>query len=623
MRLLDTEFLELKEFSSEEIPPYAILSHRWGKEEVTFQDIQLRRHHHRHGFDKLLSFCSMASLRGFSYAWSDTCCINKESSAKLQESINSMFRWYQDAKECYAFLHDVVGKDNPYARDRRRQFATSEWFKRGWTLQELIAPQQVLFFDSQWNLIGQKSSMYHIISAITYIDRGVLEGKKSLQKCTVSERMSWAARRKTTRIEDQAYSLLGLFNIYMPLLYGEKEQAFRRLQEEIIKQSDDHTLFIWSSSNFAKSILAPYPDCFGQIEGLVRLFPTNDTSLGYTLVNAGLLIQLELIPWTMNTYLAPLNCGSIPSYAQALTQSSIRGYHRACIFLQRTEHESHFIRVAVADKDYQILDGDTIAEMRDRYGFKARQVLVRQFNETTYTKPAQPSFYGFVFNFHLQTMFAGAAIPHSADVLNGQRHWKLDEQCCRIMEGKHHSAGLFRLTGFPGLYMYLGFDTNFSPLCLITMRSPRSKHYSLLPSDFGQLSENEATELLDLDWLRSQVSLGANNAETVLALKIDRPTKTNIECQNLDMLIEFEWKYSQRVRLHAWEVTFSPITDSSPMMSYQGLSLEASSTTPPFESSQQFKARGELIYPSNTKSSDNNIRIRNAQVRSQNIYEGS
>lgn len=148
-----------------------------------------------------------------------------------------MFRWYQNAKVCYAYLADVANKD---------EFSSSRWFSRGWTLQELIAPKVVRFYSSDWTLLGLKSELCHLLQEITEIDAFVLETGLFSQVC-IAKRMSWASRRETTRIEDRAYSLMGIFDVNMPLIYGEGPKAFTRLQHEILRVSDDQSLFAWGA----------------------------------------------------------------------------------------------------------------------------------------------------------------------------------------------------------------------------------------------------------------------------------------------------------------------------------------------------------------------------------------
>ena len=190
-----------------------------------------------------------------------------------------MYRWYQEAHLAYAFMSDVQGLDagaptppalktgpsnNEPVRppglhtipsilreyDKLpRTFENSRWFTRGWTLQELIAPPVVEFYAHDWSEIGTKFSLRRAISKITGIDIRVLEGADP-STCHVAERMSWAANRETTRVEDAAYCLLGIFKVHMPLIYGEGQRAFYRLQKEIMKTTEDYTMLAWGLSKF-------------------------------------------------------------------------------------------------------------------------------------------------------------------------------------------------------------------------------------------------------------------------------------------------------------------------------------------------------------------------------------
>jgi hypothetical protein len=240
MRLLeynnDGEF-SLTEFF-DNIPPYAILSHTWGPEEVTFGDMVEGNRTSKTGFDKI-RFCGEQARRdGLHYLWVDTCCINKSSSAELAEAINSMFRWYRNAAKCYVFLIDVPrntveSKDQSHPLPWESAFRESRWFQRGWTLQELIAPASVEFFSKYWESLGDKKSLERLICEITGIPSKALRGSP-LADFSVTERKLWAETRQTTREEDMAYSLLGIFEVYMPLIYSEgRANAVERLEEAI------------------------------------------------------------------------------------------------------------------------------------------------------------------------------------------------------------------------------------------------------------------------------------------------------------------------------------------------------------------------------------------------------
>ncbi|WYZ43688.1 hypothetical protein EsH8_VII_000124 [Colletotrichum jinshuiense] len=313
MRLLHTSSLELKEFMGLDIPPYVILSHTWGEEEVLYADIQNGTATSKKGYKKVVSCCQKAAQDGFQWAWIDTCCIDKASSAELSEAINSMYRWYEESTICYAYLQDVTAEvpvtpipGNRFRRSnaayKKMKAATkripkdvhherikmlnveiarlqslptpldpspiaklpkSRWFTRGWTLQELIAPKVVEFYTFEWAEIGTKRSLASQVSAITGIPVRILRGESPMT-CSVAERMSWASARQTTREEDSAYCLLGLFGVHIPMLYGEGAKSFVRLQEQILKQEEDYSIFAWTLQN----------DCAQSLTGLLASSPS-------------------------------------------------------------------------------------------------------------------------------------------------------------------------------------------------------------------------------------------------------------------------------------------------------------------------------------------------------------
>ena len=236
MRLLRLEYgkLSLVEFVGKSIPRYAVLSHTWGAdhEEVTFKDIVKGIGKDKAGYGKIRFCRNQVGKDDLQYFWVDTCCIDKSSSAELSEAINSMFRWYHESAKCYVYLSDV--SISGFGNDQ--SFQKSKWFTRGWTLQELIAPASVEFFSKEDQWLGDKQSLEQNLHEVTGIAIQALRGS-SLSCFGVDERMSWAAKRQTKRGEDAAYSLLGIFDIHMPLIYGEgREKAMKRLRKEI-KQS--------------------------------------------------------------------------------------------------------------------------------------------------------------------------------------------------------------------------------------------------------------------------------------------------------------------------------------------------------------------------------------------------
>ncbi|KAH6870736.1 heterokaryon incompatibility protein-domain-containing protein [Alternaria rosae] len=396
MRLLRAVDMTFHEFEGSSIPPYAILSHRWEGEEVTYQEISERATfterrswfimnqelkvrtaatERKSGFKKIRQCCEQALEDMIEYVWVDTCCIDKSSSAELSEAINSMYAWYQRSLVCYAYLADVHiwptyrtedadgswaqaidGTEHiPNARGggaRRRNSAPqstepitsmigskwwthgwtlqeqqavepiarvmrSNWWTRGWTLQELIAPSEIIFYangTTGWSKIGDKSTLLDLVAKRTGIEKYILLGG-DVMKCSVAQRMSWASERETTRMEDLAYCLLGIFGVNMPLLYGEGSKAFLRLQEEIMKQSDDQTLFAWqlgfeSTRNDLVGPLAIHPSKFRGASTLMPILD-DDFQSPYSMTNKGLRIELPIVHHGEDPYgLAFLHCGT-------------------------------------------------------------------------------------------------------------------------------------------------------------------------------------------------------------------------------------------------------------------------------------------------------------------------
>ncbi|RDI82296.1 hypothetical protein Vi05172_g7732 [Venturia inaequalis] len=247
MWLLNTTTLTLVHFMDDRQLKgrYAILSHTWGVEEVSFDEMHLESAKAKVGYQKILKTCHQAVKDKLKYAWVDTCCIDKSSSSELSEAINSMYRYYQNARVCYAYLSDLLPADNTSSIEERLR--PCRWFSRGWTLQELIAPPSLIIYDSEWNAVASRSEIAVALAGITHIDKHIFVNRMVLWDTSVATRMSWASMRITTREEDLAYSLMGIFDINMPLLYGEGSKAFRRLQEEIIRTwtDVDHTILVW------------------------------------------------------------------------------------------------------------------------------------------------------------------------------------------------------------------------------------------------------------------------------------------------------------------------------------------------------------------------------------------
>jgi hypothetical protein len=254
MRLLYKcgEEFKLKEYLAPDIPRYAILSHTWGSdnEEVTFQDLGYGSGRGKIGFDKLEFCAARAEQDGLRYFWVDTCCIDKSNNAELSKAVNSMFHWYQTAARCYVYLSDVSISGSASDHQQSEQiweaaFRESRWFTRGWTLQELLAPAFVDFFTRDGQRLGDKKSLEQQIHWTTGIAIPALQGS-NLAQFSDEERFEWARTRETTREEDWAYCLQGIFGVSMPVTYGEgKAQAIFRLKEEIASMIISISEFLW------------------------------------------------------------------------------------------------------------------------------------------------------------------------------------------------------------------------------------------------------------------------------------------------------------------------------------------------------------------------------------------
>ncbi|KAF5251040.1 hypothetical protein FANTH_3801 [Fusarium anthophilum] len=303
MRLVNTQTIQLEFVADDNVPDYAILSHTWEQEEVLFHDMGRDGAMSKKGWAKLESCCRVARENEFQYIWDDTCCIDKTSSAELSEAINSMYRYYQEASICYVYLADISTVSGiPHSR----------WFTRGWTLQELIAPSSMIFFDKDWRELGTKTSLVQVLSQRTSIPESILCDSEELETTSIAQRMSWAADRVTTRKEDSAYSLMGIFGINMPLLYGEGDKAFYRLQEEIMRVSDDHSLFTWKAITSRGGLLAPTPAAFKNSDDIIPWNPFTPYNSPFTINNKGVRMEVPFIAQdTLGRGLCVLHCTRI------------------------------------------------------------------------------------------------------------------------------------------------------------------------------------------------------------------------------------------------------------------------------------------------------------------------
>ncbi|KAI5920724.1 heterokaryon incompatibility protein-domain-containing protein [Camillea tinctor] len=387
MRLLNVHTEKLHQFFDANTPPYAILSHTWssgGNDEVTFRDVNpdpcpwhtpptdadaepaavAARYRNKPTYvPKVHGCCRQALANGLEWIWIDTCCIDKSSSSELQESINSMYRWYERARVCYAYLADV---DITTTTDVTSALQQSRWFTRGWTLQELIAPEHIEFFDCAWRPLGERGTLTAAISARTRVGEKYLRsaaGRRVYvqQLAGVAEKMSWAAGRVTTRQEDIAYCLLGLFGVAMPMLYGEGgPRAFARLQEEIMRRSKDQSILLagyriprpllegGSAPRWiVRAALASSPDKF-RFAGDVRTKAPERLTDSFTMGQRGLAVHLPVYKnydSTSGGYdYCVLNCG-------VATGPQTGAYRLVAIPLVPVSHGGPSPRTPTAERD--------------------------------------------------------------------------------------------------------------------------------------------------------------------------------------------------------------------------------------------------------------------------------
>ena len=247
MRLLNVFTLRFGSNLHGKIPSYAIASHRWTRDESTFEELEKdlnKRDTSTSGYKKIVGFAEFVKLHlpHVEWIWIDTCCINKKDGPELSEAIISMCRWYREAEVCLAYLADVERTDD------LSELKQSDWFRRGWTLQELLAPRTVIFLTRSWNIIGHKGETGRCINGVS-VDSGpsliatlvaassvlksMLDDFENSSDFTVDEKLAWMKDRETSREEDMAYSLLGIFDVSIPVLYGEgiKKARARLLAE--------------------------------------------------------------------------------------------------------------------------------------------------------------------------------------------------------------------------------------------------------------------------------------------------------------------------------------------------------------------------------------------------------
>lgn len=404
MRLVSTQSLKVVSIREDEIPPYAILSHTWDNDEVTLQDMQgfgaklfstasrINLLKAKQGLQKVLDAAKLAASEGHDWIWIDTCCIDKTSSAELSEAINSMYRWYHGSEICYVYLADAIldSKEIQKSSDDSmgQLIRESRWITRGWTLQELIAPPSVSFHSSDWSFIGKsrEDRIMRPLAEATGIDIGVLSGDITTHEVSVANRMRWASKRKTTRQEDMAYCLMGLFSVNMPLLYGEGGvRSFIRLQTEILQATDDQTIFAWSTPPGSKDqiqasgLLAESPAYFRDAPSIYSMSGgyQSESTTPWSMTNRGLMVQLYLQPskFGANTeedstddFEAVLNCSADITKVDDRGQEWI--HECSPVISLRRLWGDQFARVHADDRQY--------VRTHDREGGQVQTLFVKQ-----------------------------------------------------------------------------------------------------------------------------------------------------------------------------------------------------------------------------------------------------
>ena len=455
MRLINAHTWKLEEVWSEEVKTYAILSHRWQEEEVSFKDMQdIAMASQKQGFSKVRNSCDLALYHGYDYVWVDTCCINKDSSAELSEAINSMFRWYKRAAVCYAYLSDV----DSGLLECDIQFQQSQWFTRGWTLQELLAPDDVVFYDCNWLCLGTKQGLSKVIQRRTRIHEQALHGQP-LGTYSIAQRMSWASERVTTRPEDTAYCLLGIFDVNMPLLYGEGTKAFPRLQEEIIKQSDDHSIFAWPIEDCDQTgLLADSPNAFTLCQDVRVIKSWGGGHSSYTMTNRGLSCNFIAVPFIVDTYIARLDCTD--KFESAEDNDDLLG-----MFLRRLADDDQYARVWIHGQTFVPfyatlrLSGERI-EKFDRIQVNVKQRILQP------TAVHMPRFNGFRVQFDDITL---RSISDRSYIVADECAWDPVNMTMKFKPCNYNQMGTLDIRAVKGSIacLKLGFDFSHNPVCLV------------------------------------------------------------------------------------------------------------------------------------------------------------
>ncbi|KAJ9606982.1 hypothetical protein H2200_008993 [Cladophialophora chaetospira] len=470
MRLINVQTLRMKEFFEPDIPPYVILSHRWQKDEITLQEYEQGDAPSSCSYHKIENLRRLAVEENIEWIWLDTCCIDKRNSTELSEAINSMFKWYARSQFCVAYLFDIESGVN--------DITTSSWWTRCWTLQELICPSRVCFYDRDWKYLGAKSDLRSQISTVTGIDEDTLSGSDPL-RCSVAQRMSWAAGRNATRIEDEAYSLLGLFDISLPMLYGDGEKAFMTLQERIAQSSEDQSIFAWdifldearrgpnprSFQMGLNGLFARSPAAFAACGG-VRLTDRKEANRDHAFAFIGLGIELRAPakPYEMRTYACALECSRDNEGADT----------REVIILKELDDHEHYARICVGSKSVLTMPASDFAskEVGRPRRFRVRQLI---------RNAAANMDYGFqIRSLSLPDCDASEMRKTSIVSRNGSlSKWQSQPQMVYLPTLCSGTAGMLILPtplvwrSWRHLkWIRLGFDADFSPFCVLGYKDP-------------------------------------------------------------------------------------------------------------------------------------------------------
>lgn len=331
MWLIHTSSYKRQEFSDP--PAYAIFSHRWLPshlgEELSFQEFSLEAIQTAASLaaTKIRDACQIANGKGILWMWFDTCCIDKTNGQAYATAINSMYVWYARARTCIAYLEDVEDHPKPTTRHARGGLRTNEitksnWFTRGWTLQELLAPLTLEFYDYSWKPIGTKQRLAAELQRPTRIDIRYLQDPRQLETASIAEKFSWMAGRTTSRVEDIAYSMVGLLGVTLTVELGEGVEAFFRLQQTLVSTSQDESIFAWKTPKGGRlacfntvfndstwGLLAPSPDCFSH-DDIIRYDATRSVPRlggGYRSTNQGVVFNV-----TMKSGSATSNWAGLP-----------------------------------------------------------------------------------------------------------------------------------------------------------------------------------------------------------------------------------------------------------------------------------------------------------------------